>query len=77
MRVEQGRTLAAASERVHYIELRNEDHITLPLRVDLLGGVVDDWLAHDDHIGGRCPSPALPAEADRLAMARAVAGRAG
>lgn len=77
VRVDQGRKLAAASDRVHYIELRGEDHITLPLRLDLLGGVVDDWLAHDAHAGGRCPSPELPAEADRLAMAAAVAARAG
>ena len=77
VRVDQGRRLAAASDRVHYIELRGEDHITLPLRLDLLGGVVDDWLAHDAHAGGRCPSPELPAEADRLAMAAAVAVRAG
>lgn len=77
VRVDQGRKLAAASDRVHYIELRGEDHITLPLRLDLLGGVVDDWLAHDAHAGDRCPSPQLPAEADRLAMAAAVAARAG
>ena len=61
--VGQGRRIAAASDRVHYIELRGEDHISLPLRLDLLGGVVDDWLAHDDHVGGACPAPALPAEA--------------
>jgi len=61
--VGQGRLIAAASDRVHYLELRGEDHISLPLRLDLLGGVVDDWLAHDDHAGGACPAPALPAEA--------------
>ncbi len=77
VRVEQGRALAAASDRVQYIELRNEDHISLPLRVDLLGSVVDDWLAHDAHASDRCPSPELPAEADRLAMAKAVSARAG
>jgi pimeloyl-ACP methyl ester carboxylesterase len=75
--VGQGRLIAAASDRVQYIELRGEDHITLPLRLDLLGGVVDDWLAHDDHAGGKCPAPELPVEADRLAMAHATAGRAG
>lgn len=68
VRVEQGRALAAASPRVHYIEMRGEDHITLPLRLDLLGGVVDDWLAHDDPAGGSCPQPELPAQANRLAM---------
>jgi pimeloyl-ACP methyl ester carboxylesterase len=69
VRVEQGRALAAASPRVHYIEMRGEDHITLPLRLDLLSGVVDDWLAHDDYAGGRCPAPEVPQEADRMAMA--------
>ncbi|WP_313275141.1 alpha/beta fold hydrolase [Stenotrophomonas sp.] len=68
VRVEQGRRLASSSPRVHYIEMRGEDHITLPLRVDLLGGVVDDWLAHDDPAGGACPAPALPGAADRLVM---------
>jgi pimeloyl-ACP methyl ester carboxylesterase len=68
VRVEQGRALAAASARVHYIEMRGEDHITLPLRLDLLGGVVEDWLAHDGPAGGDCPSPQLPQEADRMAM---------
>jgi pimeloyl-ACP methyl ester carboxylesterase len=71
--VGQGRRLAAASPRVHYIELRGEDHITLPLRVDLLGSVVDDWLAHDDHAGGPCPAPELPGEADLMAMQAAQA----
>jgi pimeloyl-ACP methyl ester carboxylesterase len=71
--VGQGRRLAAASARVHYIELRGEDHITLPLRVDLLGSVVDDWLAHDDHAGGACPAPELPGEADLMAMQAAQA----
>ncbi len=74
VRVDQGRALAAASPRVHYIEMRGEDHITLPLRLDLLGGVVDDWLAHDDHAGGSCPAPEIPREADRMAMSAARAG---
>ena len=73
--VGQGRRIAAASDRVHYIELRGEDHISLPLRLDLLGGVVDDWLAHDDHVGGACPAPALPAEA--VAATHGVALRSG
>lgn len=77
VRVEQGRALAAASPRAHYIEMRGEDHITLPLRLDLLGGVVDDWLAHDDPAGGACPAPELPVEADRLAMEAVEGARAG
>lgn len=74
VRVDQGRALAAASPRVHYIEMRGEDHITLPLRLDLLGGVVDDWLAHDDHAGGSCPAPDIPREADRMAMSAVRVG---
>jgi pimeloyl-ACP methyl ester carboxylesterase len=74
VRVDQGRALAAASPRVHYIEMRGEDHITLPLRLDLLGGVVDDWLAHDEHAGGSCPAPEIPREADRMAMSAVPAG---
>jgi len=74
VRVDQGRALAAASPRVHYIEMRGEDHITLPLRLDLLGGVVDDWLAHDEHAGGSCPAPEIPREADRMAMSAVRAG---
>lgn len=74
VRVDQGRALAAASPRVHYIEMRGEDHITLPLRLDLLGGVVDDWLAHDEHSGGSCPAPEIPREADRMAMSAVRAG---
>lgn len=74
VRVDQGRALAAASPRVHYIEMRGEDHITLPLRLDLLGGVVDDWLAHDEHAGGGCPAPEIPREADRMAMSAVRAG---
>lgn len=73
VQVSQGRRLAAASPRVHYIEMRGEDHITLPLRVDLLGGVVDDWLAQEGRAGAQCASPALPEEADRMAMAQAAA----
>ena len=73
VQVGQGRRLAAASPRVHYIEMRGEDHISLPLRLDLLGGVVDDWLARDGQVGGHCPAPEIPRNADRLAMAQAVA----
>ena len=73
VRVDQGRRLALASPRVHYIEMRGEDHITLPLRLDLLGGVVDDWLAQEGPAGAQCGAPRMPREADRLAMARVQA----
>jgi pimeloyl-ACP methyl ester carboxylesterase len=73
VQVGQGRRLAAASPRVHYIEMRGEDHITLPLRLDLLGGVVDDWLAQEGRAGAPCVSPEMPQEADRMAMAQVAA----
>lgn len=73
VRVDQGRRLALASPRVHYIEMRGEDHITLPLRLDLLGGVVDDWLADEGRAGAQCASPEMPQEADRMAMAQVAA----
>ncbi|WP_164271566.1 alpha/beta fold hydrolase [Stenotrophomonas sp. B1-1] len=62
--VSQGRELAQANPRAHYIEMRGEDHITLPLRLDLLAGVVDDWMARDaQHPAATCPAPRLPAQA--------------
>jgi hypothetical protein len=70
VRVDQGRRLAVASPRVHYIEMQGEDHITLPLRLDLLGGVVDDWLAQEGRAGAQCAAPQMPREADRMVMAR-------
>ena len=65
--VSQGRELALANPRAHYIEMRGEDHITLPLRLDLLAGVVDDWMARDEHHPkSACPAPQLPAQAGWL-----------
>ncbi|MNI53293.1 hypothetical protein D3C73_1081190 [compost metagenome] len=65
--VSQGRALAQANPRAHYIEMRGEDHITLPLRLDLLAGVVDDWMARDEHHPkSACPAPQLPAQAEWL-----------
>jgi len=58
--VSQGRRLGRASTRTHYIEVRGEDHITLPMRLDLLGPVVDTWLADDAQApAGLCPAPRL------------------
>jgi pimeloyl-ACP methyl ester carboxylesterase len=65
--VEHGRELARSSQRVHYIEMRGENHLSLPLRLDLLGGVVDDWLAQDGSGHAKCPAPELPQEANILA----------
>lgn len=65
--VSQGRALAQANPRAHYIEMRGEDHITLPLRLDLLAGVVDDWMARDAHPPhSACPAPQLPAQGEWL-----------
>ncbi len=59
--VAQGRALAAAAPRARYLELAGEDHLTLPLRLDRLSGVVEDWFARAGNDGGPCPLPAAPA----------------
>ncbi|NIJ90556.1 pimeloyl-ACP methyl ester carboxylesterase [Xanthomonas campestris] len=60
--VAHGRTLALASARAHYVELPGENHLSLPLRLDLLGGPIDHWLAQVQRDPGHCPAPpALPA----------------
>lgn len=52
--VAHGRALAAASPRARYIEVPGEDHISLPMRLDLLAPTVIDWL---DNAGGRAEAP--------------------
>lgn len=54
--VSQGRALAAAAPQARYLEMAGEDHLTLPMRLDRLSGVVNDWF---DHAGdnGQCSSP--------------------
>lgn len=66
--VSQGRRLARSNPRTHYIEMRGEDHISLPMRLDLLADVVDDWLARDVDPSGLCPAPRLPLEAEMMAL---------
>ena len=66
--VAHGRALAHASQRVHYIEMRGENHLSLPLRLDLLGGVIDDWLARDGSGDAHCPAPQIPLDANVLAL---------
>ncbi|HBK47506.1 MAG TPA: alpha/beta hydrolase [Xanthomonadaceae bacterium] len=66
--VAHGRTLARASARVHYIEMRGENHLSLPLRLDLLGDTVDDWLARDHAGQTHCPAPLTPQEGSTLAL---------
>lgn len=45
-----------------------EDYIMLLLCVDLLGGVVDDWLVYDDFVGGVCLVFVLLGVVDCLVM---------
>ncbi len=76
--VSQARRLARSSPRVQYIEMRGEDHITLPLRIDLLGSVVEEWLAGDAQApAGTCPAPRLPVEANFMALAEPAAWARG
>ena len=55
--VAHGRALAAAAPRAHYIEVAGEDHISLPMRLDLLAPTVIDWLDNADPARKFCPSP--------------------
>lgn len=60
--VAHGRALASASARAHYLELPGEDHLSLPMRLDILAPVVTDWLERNAGAPQTCPSPqALPA----------------
>ncbi len=43
--VAHGRALAAAAPQARYLELAGEDHLSLPMRLDRLGGTVEHWLA--------------------------------
>lgn len=54
--VAHGRALAAAAPQAHYIEVPGEDHISLPMRLDLLAPTVIDWFdnARPDRF---CPPP--------------------
>ncbi|UNK42963.1 alpha/beta hydrolase [Luteimonas sp. S4-F44] len=62
--VAQGRALAAAAPRARYLELAGEDHLSLPMRLDLLLPTVVDWFD-----APACPANARPANA-RTARAR-------
>lgn len=60
--VSHGRILSLASARTHYLELPGENHLSLPLRLDLLGGPIDQWLAQVQQSPKHCPPlQALPA----------------
>ena len=65
VRMSAGLGRAAAAPRAHYIEVAGEDHISLPMRLDLLAPTVIDWLDNADPARKFCPSP--------LALALALA----
>ncbi|WP_434990307.1 alpha/beta hydrolase family protein [Xanthomonas melonis] len=69
--VAHGRALATASARAHYLELAGEDHLSLPLRLDLLGEPIDRWLAQTRQEPGHCPAP-QPLPAPTLAVSTAA-----
>lgn len=71
------RRIAAASPRASLVELPDENHFSLPLRVDWLAAPINDWLdalAADTGTGeakqdrdASCPQFALPADPARSA----------
>jgi pimeloyl-ACP methyl ester carboxylesterase len=63
------RRLAAAAPAARYLELADENHLTLPLRIDVLAAPLADWM--DDVAAERCP-PLAPADAS--ATSRGSAG---
>ncbi len=54
----QGRALAAAAPQARYLELAGEDHLSLPMRLDLLAPVVTDWFDRTQ-TSTSCPQSAL------------------
>jgi len=61
--VAHGRALAAAAPRAHYLELHGEDHLTLPMRIDVLAPIVEGWFASNRQARAQCPQP-LPLPVD-------------
>ncbi|HYG08192.1 MAG TPA: alpha/beta hydrolase [Stenotrophomonas sp.] len=60
--VAHGRLLAASAPRAHYLELHGENHLSLPMRVDLLAPMVEQWFAANPQAQAQCPAPLqLPA----------------
>lgn len=63
--VAHGRLLAASAPRAHYLELHEEDHLSLPMRIDLLAPMVEQWFAANPQPQAQCPVPLqLPAGND-------------
>lgn len=61
--VESARALARTPARLHYVELPDENHFSLPARIDWLLDPIRHWLAAaGEAADGRCPTLALPAD---------------
>lgn len=73
--VAHGRRLATGAPQARYVEVRGEDHISLPLRLDLLGDVVTDWMARSPSARGGCGQPHLPDAAGNDLLVQGVDGR--
>ncbi|MFC6841174.1 alpha/beta hydrolase family protein [Xanthomonas theicola] len=60
--VAHGRLLALDAPRAHYLEMPGENHLSLPMRLDLLAPTVEDWFAElpAPRRAGHCPSPLSP-----------------
>jgi len=55
--VSQGRALAAAAPQARYLEVANEDHLTLPMRLDTLSPTINDWFGEAGAGRGCAGSP--------------------
>lgn len=61
--VASARELARTPARLHYVELPDENHFSLPARIDWLREPVRQWLAAAGQAGaGGCPTLSLPAD---------------
>lgn len=59
--VAHGRLLAAAAPRARYLEIADEDHLSLPMRLDRLAPTVIDWFERTPTARPDCPQPLTPA----------------
>lgn len=57
IQVSQGRALAAAAPQARYLEVANEDHLTLPMRLDTLSPTINDWFGEAGAGRGCAGSP--------------------
>ncbi len=61
--VTSARALARTPARLHYVELPDENHFSLPARIDWLLDPVREWLEASGRAGtGACPTLSLPAD---------------